>query len=390
MDQTDLIFESRQLGRPTLFRRQSPLIAALRRRAPFLVIVILPTLLASLYYAFFATPQYISEAQFVVRGQNNQSSSALAGLMAITGGANSSSEDTYAVQGFMMSRDAAQDMLKTEKLAAVYDTPVADFLARFPNFYSGRTFEDFFAYYKRHVIAELDTTTGISTLRVRSFSAADSQRVARALIVAAEALVNRMNERQRENLIASAKRERQEVIDHLNQLTAQIDSYRNKVAMIDPNKQSQPLLKDIASLQSMVLTTQLQLEQLRATAPGSPLIVVYQQRIGALTDQIAAAAKHVTGDDASLVPKISAYDDLLLKRELTVKELVATTERLDAARVQADRQQLYLDEVTQPNFADYPEYPRSLRDIVIIFVTMLGLYWMGGLIVAGAREHNLH
>ncbi|GEL63460.1 capsule polysaccharide export inner-membrane protein CtrB [Kozakia baliensis] len=362
----------------------------MQRHAAFLGWVVLPTSLAVLYFGLVASPQYVSEAQFVVRGQNNQSSPGLSSLMMMAGGGSGQSEDTYAVQDYVTSRDAAKLLLETQNLAKVYDTPRADFLARFPNFYSGSTFEHFYWYYQRHVIAELDTTSGLSSLQVRTFDANDSQRVAHALLVAAEKLVNKMNERQRRNLIDSSLRERDAIVARLRDLSRQIDDYRNKVAMLNPMRQSEPVLKDIASLQSMLMTTRLQVAQLQATAPSSPLIPVYQRRITALIDEIATASTGVTGDGKSLVPKISGYDDLILQRKLAEKELVTTTAALDNARAQADRQQLYLDEVTEPNLPDYPTYPRSLADIAVVFATMLGLYLMAKLIISGAREHQIH
>ncbi|MBS4105025.1 hypothetical protein KFZ73_27795, partial [Tsukamurella paurometabola] len=43
--------------------------APLLKRAPwpFIVIVLIPTLLAAIYYLFIAAPRYVSEAQFIVR-----------------------------------------------------------------------------------------------------------------------------------------------------------------------------------------------------------------------------------------------------------------------------------------------------------------------------------
>ncbi|WP_148301024.1 hypothetical protein [Asaia platycodi] len=137
-------------------------LAYLGRNKGFYGFVVAPTLASALYFVFFASPQYVSEAQFIVQGQHNQSGTMLAGLLEASGGG-SASEDTYAVQDYVTSRDAAQLLIKTEGLAAAYNNPSADILARFPNFYTGRTFEHFYSYYRRHVIAELDTTTGVST-----------------------------------------------------------------------------------------------------------------------------------------------------------------------------------------------------------------------------------
>ncbi|MBS1098479.1 capsule biosynthesis protein [Gluconobacter sphaericus] len=358
-----------------------------RRRVVFLLAVVLPTLLAIIYYGLIASPQYVSQADFVVRGQTPQTPSLLAGILS-SGGAAGGSEDTYAVQDYVMSRDAAQLLLKTQDLAHVFNVPEADSLARFPNFYSGRTFEHFYRYYKRHVKSELDTTTGLSTLSVRTFSAATSQRIARALLTAAEQLVNEMNARQRENIIAASLHERDTAISRLQDINTRIDAYRNQTGLLDPQRQSLPLLTDLAGLDTARMTTRVQLEQLRRSTPSSPLIEVLTRRLSALDQEIANSETKVTGDGKSFVPKISGYEDLVFQRQLLEREVSAADAALDTARIQADRQQLYLEEISRPDLPDYPAYPRSVADIAIVFVTMLGLYLIGALLVAGAREHK--
>ena len=349
--------------------------------------VILPTLLSAAYYSFLATPQYVSEAEFVVRGQNNQPNLMLAGLLEGSGGG--ATEDTYAVQTYVTSRDAAQLLVRTQNLKSVYDTPIADALARFPNFYSGHTFEHFYQYYKKHVVAELDTTTGVSILQVRTFHANDSQRLARALLNSAENLVNDMNTRQRANTIAASSHELHVTLEKLSVVNEKIDSYRNEIAMLNPAQQSQPVLKDIASLQTMLITTRLELAQLQRSTPKSPLIEVHKRRIFALEAEIKNTENKITGSDTSFVPKISGYEDLVFQRTLLEKEVAAADTAVAAAKLQADRQLLYLDEITQPNLPDYAAYPHALSNIAVVFAATFSVYLMIVLLISGAREHKL-
>ncbi|NVN45136.1 capsule biosynthesis protein [Asaia siamensis] len=359
-----------------------------KRNAGFCGFVVLPTAMSAIYFAAFASPQYVSEAQFIVRGQHNQSNIMLAGLLE-AGGGGSASEDTYAVQDYLTSRDAAELLLRTENLGAAYQSPTADALARFPNFYSGRTFEHFYAYYRRHIIAELDTTTGVSTLQVRTFSAHDSQNAARALVRAAENLVNRMNDRQRENTIAASEKELNASIRRLLEVNKKIDTYRDEIAMLNPNLQSQPVLKDIAALQTTVTTTRVELAQLQRSTPSSPLIEVYKRRLSALDAEISHAETGITGSDTSFVPKISGYENLIFQRTLYEKEVTAADAGVAAAKSQADRQLLYLNEITEPNLPDYAAYPHAISNIAVVFATTLGLYLMAMLLISGAREHKL-
>jgi capsular polysaccharide transport system permease protein len=354
----------------------------------FLLMVVLPTLLAGIYYFAFAADQYVSEAQFVVRGPAAQSSGMLNTILQTTGMSHSA-DDTYAVQDYITSRDALAEMIKDQGIKDVFNRPEVDSFARFPLLESRASFEHFYDYYKRHVDVFLDSTTGISTLTVRTFRADDSQRIAKALLASAENLLNRMNARESENALRDARKEVGLAEQRVQDIASKVAEFRNQEALLDPNKQSVPMLQSINEMQTMLSRVNLQLTQIVTASPHSPLIPDYQHRVAALQAQIDDAKTKITGTDQSLVPKITAYDMLTLQREFSDKQLASAIASLEAARMQAERQQLYLDTIVEPNRADYPAYPKKLSSIGIVFATFLGIYLMAALLIAGAREHKI-
>ncbi|ACI50453.1 putative capsule polysaccharide export inner-membrane protein CtrB [Gluconacetobacter diazotrophicus PA1 5] len=359
-----------------------------RKAWPFLLVVMLPTFIAAIYYFLIAAPQYVSQAEFVVRGASSQPMGMLSSLLTGEGGS-SADEDAYVVQDYLTSRDAARTMLRTQGGAAMFNRPEGDWPARFPNIFTGATFEHFYRYYKRHITVDLDTSTSITTLQVRTFRAQDSQAVAQALLVAAEQLVNQMNARKRANMIGSAAKELAEAQDQLRDVEEQMAAYRNREALLDPLKQAAPMLSNINELQVALTSTRIQLAQVQTESPNSPSIPVYQHRIAVLEDQIARSNKEVTGSKTSLVPKITDYDALVIKQEIVEKGLAAAASALISAKGQADRQQVYLEEISQPDLADYATYPQRIADVLIVFATFLMVYLMGKLIINGAREHQI-
>ncbi len=354
----------------------------------FLLVVGLPTLLATVYLVVFASDQYVSEAKFVVRGLTAQSPGVLGSLLQ-TAGVSHASDDTYAVQDYIMSRDALSEMIKDQGLRAVFNRPEADTLSRFPLLESRASLEHFYDYYKSHVDVFLDTTTSVSTLTVKTFRPEDSQRIAQALLTSGENLINRMNERERENSMRDARKEVELAEQRVEDIASKIAGFRNQEALLDPNKQSVPMLQSINDMQTMLSRANLQLAQILTASPNSPLIPDYKRRIVALQAQIDDAKTKITGTDQSLVPKITAYDMLTLQREFADKQLASAIASLEAARMQSERQQLYLDTIVQPNKADYPAYPKKIATIGIVFATFLGIYLMAALLIAGAREHKM-
>ncbi|WP_182356735.1 capsule biosynthesis protein [Komagataeibacter europaeus] len=356
---------------------------------PFMIFVVLPTSLVFLYLTLIATPQYISEAHFVVRGRSGQSGISLSSILQSSGGSGATSENTYVVEDYMQSRDAAELLIKQNNLLDIYKRPEADFFARYPMFGMPQDFEHFYLYYKRHVLVEQDSETNISILTVRTFRAEDSQKIARALLDAGENLVNEINRRQRENLIHATSLEMQASEAKLRDINQKLAEYRNVVALIDPMRQSVPMINFVTTLQNMLTTTNMQLGQLRQSAPNSPLIAAYQRQADILSEQIKKSGGEITGSNNSLVPKITGYDDLMVQREIQQRVLASNVASLEAAKQQADQQMIYVDEVAQPNAADWPEYPRNIIVLIITICSTLGLYAMGRLLIAGAEERNL-
>jgi capsular polysaccharide transport system permease protein len=160
--------------------------------------------------------------------------------------------------------------------------------------------------------------------------------------------------------------------------------------MLDPTKQSSAILQGVTDLQSKLAQTRTQISELTQSSPNSPLIATERRRASALQGQIDEALTRVAGSDHSMVPKITVYDDLSLQRDFAERELASATTSLERARVDAQRQQLYLDLIVQPNSPDYPAYPKRLKSIGVVFASCLILYTLARLLMAAAKEHSAH
>ncbi len=367
-----------------------PRTRARRFRVPglgFILVVLLPTLLTGIYYFGFAADQYVSEARFVVRSSSRQAPSGLGSLLSNVG-ITRSQDDTYPVNDFIMSRDAAKLLVNRQDLRAIMSRPEADGLARFPNFYSKDTFEDLFKRYKDLVNVTLDTSSGISELTVRAFRPQDSETVALALLGDAEALINRMNERARQDAIMVAQSEVNRSEKRVTDVQAALTQFRTRQNTIDPTKSSTGLLELVGRLSQESSSSKAQLSELLRTAPQSPQIPGLRNRIGALDRQIAEEQRKIVGDNSSIATTLGDYERLLLSREFADKSLSSAIGSLESARVEAQRQQLYLERVVEPNLADAALYPKRITSTATVLLACLLIYGIGWLLLAGVREHT--
>jgi capsular polysaccharide transport system permease protein len=127
-------------------------------------------------------------------------------------------------------------------------------------------------------------------------------------------------------------------------------------------------------------------ESMRAP-PNSPQIPPLRRHFAALEKQIAAERMKVVGGNDSVVLTISEYERPLLKHEVADKGLLSAITSLEAARLEAQRKQLYLDRVVEPNLPNYPIYPRRLVSILEVIFSALLIHSIAWLMRASVREH---
>jgi capsular polysaccharide transport system permease protein len=365
----------------------SPWWQVLRDRVsiPFLLVVVLPTILAAIYFLFIASPRYVSEARFVVRAPATSQPSSLG--MALQGvGIPSAQTDAFAVHEYITSRDATRELLASLPLREIYGAPGIDPFSKAPGLWAGKSFEDLYKGVNRYVTVGYDSTTGISTLRVEAFRAADAQRVSATLLKGGEELVNRLNVRAQGDAVQEAQRNVEEAQTRVNEAQQRLAAFRNRERFIDPTASASEGGKLIGQLAATVAGLRAERAQVAAEAPASPTLPTLDGRIRAYEQQIAIEQQKIVGNADSLAPKISTYEQMVLDREYADRSLLVATQAVDAARLDSRRKQLYLERIVSPDLPDKPTQPRRWLAILAVLGTCLLVYGTGWLIAAGVHE----
>ena len=353
----------------------------------FVLTVVAPTLIAGIYYGLIASDIYISESRFVVRSPQRQAPTGLGALFQGSGFARSQ-DDTYSLHDFMLSRDALQKLDAQIDLRKAFGSGSVDLFSRFDPLRLDNSFEALFLYYQKRIGIDLDTASSISTLKVRAFRAEDAFRVNELLLQMGEHLVNQLNERGRQDMVRFAKSEVEIAEQQAKAAALALSQYRKTRAVFDPERQSILQLQQVQKLQEELIATKTQLAQLRAFTPDTPQIPALQQRMETLQSEIDAETAKVTGSGSSLSSKAAEYERLALERSLADKQLAAALASLELARNDAQRKQLYLERIVQPNRPDVAMEPRRLRAVFATFILGLIMWGVLTILIAGIREHR--
>lgn len=352
-----------------------------------LAVVVFPTLLSGVYFGVLASDVYVSESRFVVRSPER---SVTPGIGALLKGAafSQSLDNTYTVHDFMRSRDALDALSQHLPLAEVYGSSKIDLLSRFNGFGLEASREALFRYYQSRVTIELDSASEISILKVNAYSADDAFRINRLLLDMGEQLINRLNERAREDLIKVASAEVDQAERRIKAAGVALAAYRNQKGVFDPERQSAIQLQLISKLQDELIATRAQKMQLLSLAPDNPQLSGLDQRMRALQGELNEQMAGVAGSGKSLSQASAEYERLALERSFAEKQLAAATVALEEARNAAQRKQLYLERIVQPNRPDSALLPRRLRNIAATFMIGLVLWGILSMLLAGVREHQ--
>ena len=349
-------------------------------------LLFLPTLLAVFYYFAIASDQYESEARFVVRSAARpETTGGLAFLLQL--GLGRSQDDSFIVQDFMTSRDAIDQLRAKLPLDSIFGREEADFLARYPSILYGAHAERFYLYFQRMVSVILADKSGISTLTVRAFRAADAHEVAEALLVLGENLVNRINQRLLADAVGSSQGELRAAQQRLIDAQTALTEFRNRELIVDPTKSAVALAELIGGLSAELGATQAQITEMLSGTSSSPQLIGLRRKAVALEQQIAQERGRIASGSDDLAGRIATYERLSLEREFANRMVSSAEAELVRARAEGTRQLLYLERVIEPHVADYPTQPKRLRSVLTVLAANALLVLVGWLIVSGVREH---
>lgn len=364
--------------------------------ASFVCMVVIPTILVGIYYSFIATDQYQSETLFAVRGTTTSPLSAL-GLSALPG-ANVQSGDSYIVSDYIRSTQIVLDVLneRSVDLREYFSKPSIDFFYRIN---ANMPFEEFVEYWRSRSAVEFNSTTGITTFRIRAFSAEDAHAISQSVIAVSEKLVNRLSDNARKQLISTAHDEVSRTEAKLRTARNSVEDFRNKEQALDPTLVAQSEQAIIKELQVSLAEVQARRNALAQTTNDSPMLRVLDRQIVAIETQIVDQKKRVgsggeitnqiepAGDKQNLSRIYTAYSSLLLEQEFAEKAYTAALTALEQALIEARKQERYFAIVVEPTQPDAAMYPRSFINTLLTFAGLLVLWVISYLVIQSVRDH---
>ena len=364
---------------------------AKRRRRKLLIMnvrlfffVLLPTVLAGVYYYAIATPMFSTRSEFVIQ-QAEAKGMGLGGLFSGTQFA--TSQDSIAVQGYLQSRDAMQRLDKDIGFRSHFDNPTIDILQRLA---PGATAEAAYKLYRRNVKISYDPTEGLIRMDVVASDPQTAVAFSKALIGYAEDQVDHLTKRLREDQMEGSRESYAEA--ETNMLAAQrnVVELQEKFKILSSEAEASLITQQVSVLETKLSQDRLTLAEMEANEqPNQARMEPLKRRMAALDDEIKSLRSKLTEDSQSGLSLAQVQSELLVaKANVETRQLLLSQSllSLETSRIEANRQTRYLSLSVSPVAPDEATFPRAFENTMVAMMIFAGIYLMISMTAAILRE----
>ncbi len=354
----------------------------------FFAIVVVPTVLALVYYGLWASDRYVSQSLMTVRSSEAQIATAFGGLLGSLG-ANPGAIDGYVVQEYVQSRELVAKLQDDFDLRSLYLVPEADMLSRLP---ADASMDDLYDYYLDRIEVYFDSTANVVHLEVQAYRPEDAKKIAAAIVRLSDDMVNRISQESRQDAVKFAREEVTLAEDRLRENRLVLYRFREEHGELDPVSAAASIGGIVASLEAELSRYKTELASLRSyMREDAPQIAGVKARIAAIEQQMRAERGRLTNTEETpsltYSDLLAEYERLMIEEEFAKSAYTSAISALEIARADANRKQAYLVAFVEPSLPADPSKPERLLIIVSFLLGGLLAYGLLMLIGAAIREH---
>lgn len=368
------------------------------RKIPFLflLMVVAPVALSAVYYYQYASPQYVTEAHYIIRG-TEKSPSDMLGMLTGMPGLSSSAGESLIAQDYILSHQflsQSKQHIDIKKMFAREDIDWwsslrPDLVAYLLDPKEKVSEEDLLVYWKDNIVdINYDTSSGITVLEVTAFNPEDAVKIAKEVLSETLKFVNTLTNSSRSDALSLANSELQAAKLNLDNLREKIAKYGDKEQIIIPQQRVIADQGIITELRGLLATLEADFMRLNSfMQPTSLEVRNARAKITSLKRQIAKQIKRSKGKRKTVTRVIQKTNTFASELGFAEQVYLAALSSYRVARLESSRKQQYLDVIVHPQLPDESQKPKKLISILSVFFTSFMLWGIVSLLFATVKDH---
>jgi len=356
-------------------------------KKPFILSVVIPSLLFVIYQLFWATERFESRAQVIIQ-QPDASATLDAGMALLSGfGVQPSGSDTELVKAYINSNDMLQYLNKELDLRAHYSNAKIDYFSRI---HDGDTQEELFQYYLDHIKVELDEKSGVVSVYTQGFDSIFAQQVNNKIVKRAEWFINSIGHQLANAQLSFMQTEHKNIEEKFALAQTNLLKFQQRYNLLDPTAEGAAMQQIAYSLEGLIATKQTELKTLRAVmSNNSPQVKSLNNELSALQAQLKNERNKLaeSGQEELSVSEILArFTDYKVKMELALQAYTSSQVSLEKSRIEAYRQLKYLIVVEESTLSEESKYPDVFYNISLFMLLLMLVFGIGKIIITTINE----
>jgi capsular polysaccharide transport system permease protein len=360
----------------------------LRESPGFVLLVLMPIVLLSFYYALIATDRYVSEAKLTVKKTDQADSSSLSSSLL---GGSSGKEDSLFLKEYILGFDMLDHLDRKLGLRKAYEDRKADYFSRLtPIPFYDITREDFMNYYQNHIDLSYDDTANVLTIRVDTFDPKYSRKVNQSILDQCEQYMNDVSHKIADEQMKFVENELVRVKARMEQAKIRMAEFQNKYNVVDPAAQAAAAQALVADMEKSLIAMEADLANLRSfTSENSYMVTTMKEKVEAFRQQIAKEKKILASTGGDRLNELALkFINIKADADYILGVYQADLTALEKVRVDASRKLKNVITIETPTLQERAEYPRRLYNIALILIIFTVVYMIARLIVATIKEHK--
>ncbi|WP_198591675.1 Wzz/FepE/Etk N-terminal domain-containing protein [Vibrio sp. 10N.286.49.B3] len=337
----------------------------------FLLIIVVPLVIFSIYQLLLASPRYESKVQLTIQQPDGMSTmdpsmALLSGL-----GVANNSQDIQLVQSYIHSSDMLNYLEDNLSIKEHYTDNQYDIFSRLSK---DSSYEDFYQYYQQLLTIEIDEKSSTISVYAQAFEPILSYEIVNAISERSEWFINNIGHQLAEAQLTFIKKEHQEVEVRLQSAQKSINDFQNKHNLLDPETESMALSQISYSIEGEIAKKNTELTALQALmADSAPQVLAVKNELNSLKSQLIKEKSRLTDSQSSesINNVLSEFANLKIDLELAIRSFTSSTVSMEKSRIEAYRQLKFLIVVDQAKVPEKNKYPEVFYNISLLALLLI-------------------
>jgi len=354
----------------------------------FLIAVIAPTVLASVYYTSYASEQFTTESRFIIQSNNQKGGDAFGIFGGLTGMA-PSVKDSLAFEDYILSGDFLAALSKEIDIKELYSAPDIDWWARLTH---NASKEETLEYWRDFIEISNDSSSGISTLEVTSFTRKAAVNISEKILTKGEKFVNSLSQDARQDAVELAVGEVMKAEQALSEVRQKMYLFSSDEKVINPVQKATSEEAIVSGLNQKLAETEAELTRLSSFMQSNSMKVrAIKSEITSLKTQIKRQQQKWGQTNPQTGKSVTTLiqDTTQLSTELALAEKIyeSAITGLRIAKREANQQQRYLEVIVHPQLPDEASKPELIPSIMTVLLSCFMGWGILALLIASVKDH---